>query len=268
MISLDWKERLKKDTIDFVESKLQHKYYDIDVVYNAYPLRIDNKVPHAVITLVGKTLGSKIHKDAEKYFDFYEYLLKEKGENGRIIFAYIMARAVRKKPDIFIEYLESFLFTTDDQKTCNLVIDKAIFPFIKKHPIENLDLLIRWIKKDSKILTQSIQKLLVKLIHFDPKLINPIFHKLEISWLYATPNMIKLNTNFLKAVYNINSNFYISVYKNYASTRNPIFADILCGAICINNKNMKEIVDNWAMSGNIKLKKIGLHGQKVLKKMV
>lgn len=266
MISLDWKERLIKDTIDFFERKLTQGDYDIDIVYNAYPQRIDNKIPHAVITLVGKTLARKIFKTADQYFEFYKYLIENKGENGIIIFAYIMARAVRKKTDIFLEYLENYLFNIEDQKTCNLIIDKAIFPLIKKNPVNYLDLITKWIKKDNKILTFSIQKLLIKLIHFDPGLIQLIFCKLESSWLYATPNMIKLNAKFLKEIYTFDRKFYLSVYENYHNTRNPTFAEILSGAICVYNNNIKELVDLWSHSGNINLKKIGLHSQKILKK--
>ena len=58
MISLDWKERIIKDTTDFFERKLPRGDFDIDIVYNAYPQRIYNKVPQAVITLVGKTLAA------------------------------------------------------------------------------------------------------------------------------------------------------------------------------------------------------------------
>jgi len=39
MISLDWQERLKMDTQDFVKRKLPKGKYDIDIVYNAYPQR-------------------------------------------------------------------------------------------------------------------------------------------------------------------------------------------------------------------------------------
>jgi len=266
MISLDWKERLKKDTKDFAERKLPANDFDIDIIYNAYPQRIDNKIPHAVITLVGKTLGAIIYKKADKYFSFYDYLLKEKGENGNMIFAYVMARAIRKNPDNFLNYIENILLTTEDQKFCNLLLDKAIFPMIKKDPLKHLDLMANWIKKDNEHLTLSLQKMIIKLIGFQPKLVKPIFQKLETSWLYATPNMVKLNTNFLKAVYKIKPRFYNSIYENYKTTRNPVFAEILCGAICGYNKLLKESVDNWAMSGNIKLKKIGIHGQKILKK--
>ncbi len=266
MISLDWKERLINDTVDFIERKLPAGDYDIDIIYNAYPQRIDNNIPHAVITLVGKTFGSKLIRKYDKFLPFYDYLIHEKGENGRMIFAYIMARAIRRKPELFIPYIEKFLFTTQDQKSCNLVIDKTIFPLLKKKPHDYIDLVANWVKKDNDHLSLSLQKMLVKLIAFDPTLIKPIFSKLETSWLYATPTMIKLNTNFLKAVYKIDPDFYFSVYENYKSTRNPIFADILCNAICCYNDSVKNTCDHWAMSGNIKMKKIGQHGQKILKK--
>ncbi len=266
MISLDWKERLKKDTIDFYERKLPQGDYDIDIIYNAYPQRIDNKIPTAVITFVGKTLGSKMHKDADKYLDFFDFLLEHKGENGRIIYAYVMARAVRRETSFFLDYLEKFLFHTDDQKTCNLVIDKVIFPLFKKNAGDNLDIIVRWVKQDNRVLTISVQKLITKLINNDPGITKLIFAKLETSWLYATANMVKLNSGLLKDIYKIDPKFYKSIYENYHNTRNPIFAEILSGAICCYNKTLQEMVDFWSKSGNINLKKIGLHAQKILKK--
>ncbi|MCF7794026.1 MAG: hypothetical protein K9N09_09580 [Candidatus Cloacimonetes bacterium] len=266
MISLDWKERLVRDTEDFIERKLPAGDYDIDIIYNAYPQRIDNNIPHAVITLVGKTFGSKLNKKYDKYMPFYDYLTHEKGENGRMIFAYIMARAVKKKPDLFIPYIEKFLITTEDQKSCNLVIDKTIFPLMKKFPMRYLDLVVNWIKKDNEILTLSLQKMLIKLMKYNPDVIEPLISKLETSWLYASPNMIKLNYHLIKAIYKIDPDFYLKIYQNYKNTRNPVFAEILCNALCCYNDTLQEICDNWARSGNVKLKKIGLHGQKIIKK--
>lgn len=239
--------------------------YDIDIVYNAYPQRIDGNIPNAVITLVGKTIAAKIYKEADKYFDFYDYILKKKGEHGGMIFAYIMARAIKKQPVLFLNYIEDFFFNTKDQKICNLVMDKAIYPLLKKDALVHIDLILNWVKKDNKMLEESIFKLLSKLIGMDAKLIEPIFKKLETSWLYATPNIVKLNSKFLKAIYKKDKKFYLNVYKNYQATRNPIFAEILCEAICCYNDNIQTICDTWSHSGNIRVKKIGLHGQKLLK---
>ncbi|MBN1326965.1 MAG: hypothetical protein JW996_03350 [Candidatus Cloacimonetes bacterium] len=266
MISLDWKERLKKDAIDFFERKLPAGEFDIDIVYNAYPQRIDNKVPHAVLTLVGKTLGSKIARNAEKYFAFYDYLLKHKGDNGKIIFSYIMSKAVVRKPEVILPYLEKYLFILDDQKTANLILDKTLFPILKKNSAPYLDLINRWIKKDNKCLTGSIQKILVKLIKLEPEMIKPLFCKLETSWMYATPNMIKLNSNFLKEIWKLDPDFYLSVFQNYQNTRNPLFAEILSGAMTVNHKILRNIAENWSLSGNIKLKKIGQHSLKMVQK--
>ncbi|MCD4817895.1 MAG: hypothetical protein K8S23_04325 [Candidatus Cloacimonetes bacterium] len=266
MLSLDWKERLKKDTIDFYERKLANKEFDIDIVYNAYPERIDNKVPQVVITFVAKTIASKMGKEAENYFDFYDYILEKKGESGKIIFAYIMAKALKKKPEKFMDYLEKILLSIDDQRECNLIIDKAIYPIVKKDPLKYIDLFKKWMKHDNEHLLNSLQKVFIKLISADPELIKPIFQRLETTWLYASPSMIKLNIQVLKAIQKIDQEFYLNVYKHYHFTRNPIFAEILCGALLVRNDDIFKIVENWSKSGNIKLKKIGLHGLKILKK--
>ncbi|MBN2460241.1 MAG: hypothetical protein JXB60_01430 [Candidatus Cloacimonetes bacterium] len=266
MISLDWIERLKKDTVDFYERKLPAGDYDIDIVYNAYPQRIDNKVPNAVLTLVGKTLGSIMAKDADRYFNFFNYLISQKGENGRIIFSYIMARAVRRKPDVFIDYIQEFLLKNKDQKTSNLLIDKAILPLFKKNTANYLELLLKWIKHDNSCLNKGMEKMLTKLVIYDSSLVRPIFHKLETSWLYATPSMIKFNSNFLKIIHKADPDFYLSIFKNYHNTRNPVFAEILSGAIVVYEKAIYEMVDNWTQSGNVNLKKIGQHAMKMLKK--
>lgn len=266
MISLDWKERLKKDTLDFYERKLPFNDFDIDIVYNAYPQRIDNKIPHAIITLVGKTLASKIGKKANEFFPFYDYLLKNKGENGFIIFSYLMEKAVRYHPKEFVVYLEEKLLHIENQKEVNLIMDKAIFPLFKKEALEHMDLIVKWIKEDNLYIDNSLFKMLKKLISHDITLIKPIFSKLETSWLYATPNMIKLNSKVIKEIYKIDLKYYRSIYENYSHTRNPIFADILGNAICEKNETIETLVNNWSLSGNIKLKKIGLHSQKILDK--
>jgi hypothetical protein len=265
MISLDWKERLKKDTLDFYQRKLPQKDYDIDIVYNAYPERIDNKIPQAVITLVGKTLASKLAKNADQYVEFYDYILKHKGEYGYIMFAYLMAKAVKKNPDFFLPYLKKVLLGFQEQKALNFVIDKSLYPLLKKDALTYLDTLMDWIKEDNELMNNALQKLLVKIIKYDNSYIEPIFRELENNWLYATDSMKKLNIHFLKNVFKINPDFYLQVYQNYQNTRNPVFSEILVGAICCKAKVIDEMLANWSGSGNVKLKKLGQHGQKLIK---
>ena len=268
MIPLDWKKKKKKDTIDFYENKLPKGDYDIEIVYNIYPERINNKIPKAVITFVSKTLAKKIVKDSEKYFDFYDYLLKEKGENGYTIFAYIMQKAVKKEPKKFLQYIKKILFELDNQKEANLIMDKAIYPLFKKKPQKYLPQIMEWLKKGNKYLINSIKKLLVKTIRYhDKEIAKKIFNKLESTWLYASEDMVKLNIAVLKAIFKIDKKFYLSIYSNYHKTHNPIFAEILEGGIKCYHKDIEAMANSWTKSGNVKLKKIGKHAQRKLKKL-
>lgn len=266
MISMEWKERLKKDSIDFYERKLPKKDYDLDIIYNAYPQRIDNKIPQSVLTLVAKTLAPKIAKNSDKYFDFLDYIYTKKGDNGKIIFAYIMAVAIKKKPEIILNYLQIKLFKIKDQKEANLLMDKVIFPALKNDKAKYLPIVLSWIKEHNPILTNSLEHLFIKLIKFDDELINPIFKKLETTWFSPSHELEMLNYKFLKQIYKLKPDYYLNVFQTYKNTRNPDFAKILCESIVCYDENIETMVTNWCKSGNIKLKKVGQHGQKFIKK--
>ena len=266
MISLDWKERLKKDSIDFYERKLPEKDYDIDIVYNAYPQRIDNKIPQAVLNLVAKTIATKIAANADKYFDFFDYIDTKKGENGKIIFVNLIAVACKKKPELIFPYLEKKLSKINNQKEANHLMDKAIFPLVKDDPDTYLPKVLNWLKQTNPILIIALEHLFIKLIKYDKSLIKKIFTKLESSWFSPTHELILLNYRFLKQVYKLDKDFYLNVYYGYQNTRNPDFANILCEAIVCYDPIIEEMVNNGWKSRNIKLKRVGLHGQKVIKK--
>jgi len=266
-ISLDWKERLKSDTIDFYENKIPQKYYDIDVLYNIYPERIDNKVPQIVVTYVAKILASKMAKKADQYFDFYDYIIANKGDYGITIFSYIMASAIKKNPDAYINYIHKVLNKTTHQKNCNLLLDKAVMPLLTSNPNKYLYTVLDWTNSDNDILVEGLKKLIIKFAGKQPKYLKPIFKKLETAWLYASPEIIKFNISFLKSIYTLDKKFYISIYQNYKSTRNLIFAEILSNSIKVYHPEIEELAQNWASSGNVKLKKIGQLTLKHLKKM-
>lgn len=266
-ISLDWKERLKNDTIDFYENKIPQKYYDIDVLYNIYPERIDNKVPQIVITYVAKILASKMAKNADRYFDFYDYIIANKGDYGFTVFSYIMGKAIKKNPDAYIDYIRETLTKSDHQKNCNLLLDKAVRPLLESNPDKYLYSVLNWINSANDIMMEGLTKLIIKFASKKPDYIKPIFKKLETTWLYASPEVIKFNISFLKAIYDLDKKFYISVYQNYKLTRNLIFAEILSNSIKIYHPEIEELAQNWANSGNIKLKRIGQLTLKHLKKM-
>jgi len=114
MISLDWKDRLKKDSEEFFFYNIQKQDYDIDLIYNAYPKRVDNKIPREVVTLVAKTMASKLSKSPKEFNDFYSYLWNEKGENGKIAFVTIMSKIVKKDPVYFIKFCGELLLKEKD----------------------------------------------------------------------------------------------------------------------------------------------------------
>jgi len=266
MISMDWKERLRTDSDDFFKNKIPEGFYDIEIVYNAYPLRVNNKIPNEVIAFVGKQIAAKIANHPEEYIEFYDYIFDHKGETGKTIFAYIITRALQKSPDTFFPYLEKKLFVLKDVRLATLIVDKAISPLVRKDPARYQNIIINWAKNDHPSLTISMQRILTRIMQTHPENIPDIFHHLESGWLNAGEPMIKLNIAALKSIYKINPDFYFEIYSHYQNTREPIFAEILTGAIMDYHPDIETAVIHWSQSGNIRLKKYGLHALKVLKK--
>jgi len=258
MISLDWKERLKIDTEDFVSRKLIRGDFDIDIVYNAYPKRIDNKIPSEVVVYVAKILSRLITKDSEKHIDFYTYLWNKKGDNGRIIFTYIMKAVVKKKPQLFLDYLKNILAKSDDLNNISALLNKAVFPVVKKDPKKNIDLIYNWLNIDNPDLHKGILNLFIKVGKEDSSLITYVFRKMERGWLYPTTHTLRDSTLFLKSIYKIDPDFYFSVYDNYHNSRNPVFVEILCHALSPvkeepARQRIEEYMELWSKSGNAKI---------------
>lgn len=266
MISLDWKERLRKDTKDFFERKIPENDYDFDIIYNAYPERIENKVPREVVTFVAKKLASKLAKEPEKYFDFYDYIWNEKGEDGKHAFAYIMAKVAKKNPDVFIPYVEKIIKNVDNKHECNMILDKAIFPILKKDPKKHLKKMINWLKTDNKFIIQGVIRLLIKIIKKKEDMVDPITKSLENLWLHADEEFIRSIVKYIKAIYKVNPDYYLKIYKRYEHSREPIFAEILANSIVVYDQTIEKMTDSWASSGNVKLKKAGKTGKRTIKR--
>ncbi|MDD3050255.1 MAG: hypothetical protein PHR06_03840 [Candidatus Cloacimonetes bacterium] len=267
MISLDWKERLQKDVDDFYSRKLKEHDYDLGIIYNAYPSRIDNKVPKEVVEFVANNLASKLAKTAENHVQFYDYLWNEKGEDGKIAFACIMSKVAKKKPDFFLNYLKEILMKISDSKHITLLIDKGIYPAIKKNPSAYLEYVCSLLKTNNETFAKGVVKLILKLLKTNPELISPVYKKMEGAWLHANPLTVKINIQFMKMLGVIDKKFYLSVYQNYKLSREPIFAEILSNAIVFYDETIDCMVTNWAASGNVKLKKAGIAGKKIINRL-
>lgn len=266
MISLDWKERLVKDTEDFIQSKLPKRDYSFEIIYNAYPQRIGAHVPKEVVTLVAKKMADLLVKVSENYMDFYLSLWKDKGENGRLAFVYIMAKLITKKTEVFTQLIEKVLYATPEHPEIALLLDKAFLPIMKKNFSANLQLIFKWLHADNEHIQMNAAKLLSKICKTNPEHMEPIFHKMENTWLNASPGMVKANVFFLKSLYAIDSEFYKAIYPRYRNSRDPFSVEILCNSIMCHTPEMEEIIENWTHSGNAKLKKAALIGLKAVRR--
>ncbi|HNX00221.1 MAG TPA: hypothetical protein PLE74_07250 [Candidatus Cloacimonadota bacterium] len=266
MISLDWKERLMKDTEDFIQSKLPKGDYSFEIIYNAYPQRIGTHVPKEVITLVAKKMADLLVKVSENHMDFYLALWKNKGENGRLAFVYIISKLITKKTEVFTQLLEKVIYMSPEQPEIALLLDKAFLPIMKKNFSANLQLIFKWLNADNEHIQMNAAKLLSRICKMYPEQLEPIFHKMENTWLNASPGMTKANIFFLKSLYAIDANYYQSIYPKYRNSRDPYVVEILCNSIMCHTPEMEEIIENWTHSGNAKLKKAALIGYKAIKR--
>ncbi|MEA1972482.1 MAG: hypothetical protein U9N34_04205 [Candidatus Cloacimonadota bacterium] len=266
MLSIDWKERLKKDTLDFYKNKLLNNDFDIDIIYNGYPVRIDGNVPNEVIRFVGKNIASKIAKKSMEFIEFYDYIWKNKGTEGKLIFSVIMSKTIKKEPDFFLNYIKEKLENEHDNHIINQLLNKSVYQYLKKNE-NKVDILLKWLGINNKVLNKELEKLIKKLMKFDSELISVFFKKLEKNWLNASEREININISFLKDLAKVDKEFYTNIYLKYKNTRNPVYIDILAHSMKIYHPEFETMVENWCLSGNVRVKKAGSFAKKVLKRL-
>jgi len=263
---LDWKDRLVRDSVDFFERKLPEGDYDFDIIYNAYPERQENKMPKDVIVLVANTLASKMLKKHKEYVAFCDYIWNKKGINGKIAFACIISKFMRKDHRFYFDYAKKHLFSTTEVAEINILMDKIFFPIFKKYPLENIDTLISWLREGNEKINQQFLKVVFKIGKNEPEFLKKFSSRLENRWLNASPEFIKISGAFLKNLSKVDDELYLDFYRNYKSTREPIFVEILTIGLVKYEDFIYEIYENWGKSGNARLKKAAITGLKFLKK--
>ncbi len=266
MFSLDWKERFNKDAVNFCKNNIPKKDYDIDLIYNAYPIRVQRKIPHEVVIYVAKKIADNLSGELSELTDFFDYLWTRKGEEGKLAFVTIISKKINLDSEFFLTYIQKLIFSDKDFNDLDILFEKIVYPLLKKSSLKQIENVLDWMKKGEENLNFAIIKMIVRLIKADKSLLQPIFSRLESNWLVADELDIKLYSYFLKATFKIDSDFYFSVYKRYEKTREPNFVEILTNAICAYNDQMFESAEIWAQSGNIRLKKAGQSALKLLKR--
>jgi hypothetical protein len=266
MISLDWKERLIKDTDDFVENKLVKGDYQIGIIYNSYPVRAGHHIPHEVLSLVAKEICSRVIKNHKDYIEFYDYLWNEGGENGKFVATTIYSKCITKDAHFYFDKMVEYLDATDDVADITLLLDKLFLPLIKKYPEKYLAYAYNWIASNRLPLEQASIKVLVKFCKAKKDYAKPVLRHLENKWVYASSEMMKIYSQFLKEIGKFDKELFMETFEYYSTTHDPNIVEILTASVSFYDEKLFEIVDAWTKSGNARLKKSALNCRKVLKR--
>ncbi|HPY96758.1 MAG TPA: hypothetical protein PL063_06055 [Candidatus Cloacimonadota bacterium] len=266
MISLDWKERLKRDSQDFLERKIPAGDYDFDIIFNAYPERVGNNVPNEVIVFVASALAQVIAKKPEQYEAFLDYLWNKKGDNGKQAFVCIMKKILTRKNNDYVKQVKDMMCKSHNISDITLLLDKALLPVFKKNPAQYIDTLANMIDDNNDDLAQCLIKTILKLTKNDTTLLKNFFTRMESNWLNASQETIKINAYLLKQIAKQDKTLYFSIYDNYKNTRDPHFIEILTSGLALYSDEIKSYYENWSKSGNARIKKAALTGLKFLEK--
>ena len=265
MISYDWKERLKRDCKEFVKNNIPKGDYDFEVIYNAYPERIDGEIPQQVITFIAKEIRKIIAKYPDDSMDFLEYIQKNKGSNGEKIFTIIMQKIMLLYPEKYDQMLTNLILETKNKKSLQKIFDNIIFHLMKKFPEKYIDKLFEWLlSSPSNIIIVNIFRVLNKYLKINKEVSTEIFEKCESSWNSDNQFVRDGNVLILKTLHKVNRNLYREIYQSYQNTYNPNFIEILSESVRENSEIIKKCIEKWARSGNVKIKKAAFIAKKNL----
>jgi len=114
--------------------------------------------------------------------------------------------------------------------------------------------------------SQFLIKMVLKIGKSNQEFLKKFIDRLENKWFDANPEFVKINGIFLKNLAKLDYEVYLSIYKNYKNTREPIFVEILTLGLVNFDEFLYEIYENWSKSGNARLKKAAIAGLRYLKK--
>ncbi|MBW6514831.1 MAG: hypothetical protein K0B87_08775 [Candidatus Syntrophosphaera sp.] len=265
MLTIDWKDRLKKDTVEYLEKKLPKNDYDFEIIYIAYPERINGKIPSEVIVHVAKTIVQKLGKNHEKYIPFYKHIWEKKGENGKMAFIAIMGKITAKKPAVYIPLLEGAMKNASAGDLAALM-EKVMLPLLRKQPEKYLPNVYAWTQSPRELLRKQAVNLLVKLLKKDPGLSKEVVWHFVNQWLQPLGELAADHVALLKAVAKLDEDIYLDIWRQHDHSRDPQSAEILCSSLQFYHPEIEKIVEVWTKSGNARLKKAAVAAQRLLHK--
>lgn len=265
MLTIDWKERLAKDTQDYLKNKLPNQDYDFDIIFNAYPERVNGKIPSEVIAYVSGIIISKLGKDHEKYLPFYRYIWDKKGDHGRGAFIVIMARLMPKKPAVYLPLLEHAMQRSNPTELAS-ILERVMLPLLRKAPQTYLPTVYGWDRSPREDIRKANVNLMIKLMKKEPDTIGPIITHYTNQWLQPLGDAQAHHVTLLKALYKIDAARYLEVWAHHGHQRDPQTVEILCAALMDYDPGIEAFVETWTHSGNARVKKAATTAMRVLKK--
>lgn len=265
MLTIDWKERLTLDTEYYLKNKLPGRDYDFEIIFIAYPERVHGKIPSEVITFISGVMVQRFGKKHSEYIPFFKHLWLEKGEYGKIAFGAIMAKLMKKRPDIYLPLLEEMM-PFGDAAQVNALLDKVMLPLIRKKPELFLEKVLSWIKSDQIQIRKSATNLCIKLIKRREDLIPEVMSHFQQQWAYPLGELQSLHVLFLKTVSKLDPEAYLAVWEEFGISRDPQIVELLCASIVSYDPKLEAQVELWTKSGNARVKKASLQAQKLLKR--
>ncbi|MCB5263124.1 MAG: hypothetical protein LHW64_12080 [Candidatus Cloacimonetes bacterium] len=263
MLTIDWKERLTLDTEDYLKNKLPKKDYDFEIIFIAYPERVNGKIPSEVVTFISGVMVKEIARKHLDYIPFYKHLWLKKGDYGKLAFGAIIAKLMNKKPEIYIPLLEEMM-GVGNTSSVNALLDKVILPLVRKKPENYLEKVLQWTKSEKEEISWAATNLCIKLIKRREDLIPQILTHFQNLWVYPLGEVQSLHVLLLKAVAKLDPESYLAVWAEFGITRDPQIVELLCSAIVDYDPDIKKEVELWTKSGNARVKKASLSAMKVL----
>jgi len=265
MLTIDWKERLNMDTADFLKNKLPKGDYDFEIIFIAYPERVNGKIPAEVISQVANNIVQQLGKKHELYLPFYNALWAKKGDYGKQAFAQILSKLLHRKPSVYMPVLEGAISTADEAEI-NTLLDKVMLPLIRKYPDKYLDKVFEFGNSQNLDLQSAALNLLIKLIKKREDLIPQVVNYFIHQWLYPLGEAIAVHIAMLKTVAKIDPEYYVNIWREYGSSRDPQIVELLCASITDCYPELENSIEIWTKSGNARLKKAATSAQRILMK--
>ncbi|NLO44297.1 MAG: hypothetical protein GX106_04990 [Candidatus Cloacimonetes bacterium] len=265
MLTIDWKERFTLDTEDYLKNKLPNGDYDFEIIFNAYPERVNGKVPSRVITYVSGVIVSRLGRKHADYLPFYRHLWFEKGENGKLAFAAILSKLIHKKPNVYFPLLED-TFEDSNSTQINALLDRVMLPHLRKHPDKYLDRVLLWTRSENEDLAWAATNLCLKFIKRREDLIDEVLHSLLNQWAYPLGELQSLHVMFLKTIAKLSKESYLAVWEEFGITRDPQIVELLAASVTDYHPTIEPIVESWTKSGNARVKKAGTAAYRIIKR--